>query len=395
MLTTRLRRLSQIPQEGRHSLAAVQFVRRRKWWIAGALAILLTPVVWSYASFLARPGTDGWRVRSVEWVRDHGGAGFVNATEHWWYSHHQPPKGGKPSSILTKPVAGEQAAAGSGIGHLAPPPNLHPFVMPALPAEGVWHPAGRLVHGVPAMYITALRPDAVHTSLATGVAWLDPTLLRTVMYAGVQLPGGTWSNQAPIPATLRAGLVAAFNSGFKLADSRGGYYAEGKVVRPLVPGAASFVIDDTGKPTVGQWARDVDMSPHVASVRQNLALIVDNGAPVPGLQDNTHGRWGFTLGNKLLVWRSGVGVTPSGALVFAAGNGLSAETLANTLVNAGASRAMELDINSEWTRFFIYDAPDPAHPETVVGSKLVPDMRSSPALYLEAETRDFFALFAR
>ena len=370
-------------------------MRRRKWWVVGAIVVLAAPVAWSYGSFLARRGTDGWQVRSVEWVREHGGAGVVNATEHWWYSHHQPPKGGKPSKILTSPVAAPTHSLASSVNRLPVPPNLEPFVSPALPAEGVWRPAGRTVHGVPAMYITALRPDATHTSLATGVAWLDPTLLRTVMYAGVQLPGGSWANQAPIPAPLRAGLVAAFNSGFKLQDSRGGYYAEGKVVRPLVPGTASFVIDDNGRPTVGQWGRDVNMGPHVASVRQNLALIVDNGLPVPGLQDNTRGRWGFTLGNKLLVWRSGVGVTPSGALVFAAGNGLSAEALANTLVKAGASRAMELDINSEWTRFFIYDAPDASHPETVVGTKLTPDMRSSPALYLEAETRDFFALFAR
>jgi hypothetical protein len=139
----------------------------------------------------------------------------------------------------------------------------------------------------------------------------------------------------------------------------------------------------------------VQLTPRVASVRQNLALIVDGGTPVPGLEDNTRGRWGFTLGNRILVWRSGVGVTPSGALVFAAGNGLSAATLARVLVTAGAVRAMELDINSEWTRFFIYDAPDPAHPQDVVGAKLVPDIRSSPRMYLENETRDFFALFAR
>jgi hypothetical protein len=56
---------------------------------------------------------------------------------------------------------------------------------------------------------------------------------------------------------------------------------------------------------------------------------------------------------------------------------------------------MELDINSTWTRFFSYDSPDPAQPAAVVGTKLTPDMRSSPMLYLQAETRDFFAFFAR
>src|SRR5205085_8029339 len=135
-------------------------------------------------------------------------------------------------------------------------------------------------------------------------------------YAGVQLPGGTWTDEAPVPVASRASLVAAFNSGFKLAGSRGGYYADGKMVRPLVNGAASLVIDSDGRPTVGTWGRDVSMAPTIASVRQNLSLIVDNGTPVAGLDTNASGLWGGTLGNKALVWRSGVGVTGDGALLL-------------------------------------------------------------------------------
>ncbi|UUK33960.1 MULTISPECIES: hypothetical protein [Rhodococcus] len=39
-------------------------------------------------------------------------------------------------------------------------------------------------------------------------------------------------------------LVAAFNSGFKLKDIRGGFHWNGILVRPLVDGQASVVIDD-------------------------------------------------------------------------------------------------------------------------------------------------------
>ncbi|MCU1449714.1 MAG: hypothetical protein JWP02_1884, partial [Acidimicrobiales bacterium] len=164
---------------------------------------------------------------------------------------------------------------------------------------------------------------------------------------------------------------------------------------PLVPDAASFVIDADGRPSVGVWGRDFRMSPSVASVRQNLSLIVDNGSPVPGLATNLRGAWGATVGNRTLVWRSGVGETADGALVYAAGNGLSVSSLAEVLAAAGAVRAMELDINSTWTRFFSYDSPDQGQPANVIGTKLTPDMRSSPTLYLEAETRDFFAFFSR
>ncbi|MBV8160850.1 MAG: phosphodiester glycosidase family protein [Acidimicrobiia bacterium] len=375
------------------------------------MALFLSVAGWSYIHALTAPGTDGVGVRSVEWLRDHGGNGIVSTVERWWYAHHQPPKGGPPPAVLVHPApaAGQSttapthptsaASAASAdlppLRHLPPPPPIVPFASPAVAGEGVWHPVGRLVRGAPAVYATALRPDPVHTSLATGVAWMDPNLVRTVLFAGIQLPGGSWANEAPVPVAERPALVAAFNSGFKLSGSRGGYYSDGRMVRPLVPGAASLVVDTSGRPTVGAWGRDVTMTPSVASVRQNLALIVDGGAPVPGLDDNARGQWGATLGNRLFVWRSGAGVTRNGALVFAAGNGLSVSSLARVLAAAGAVRAMELDINSEWTRFFSYDSPDPTNPAAVTGTKLTPDMRSSPSLYLEAETRDFYAVLSR
>jgi len=378
---------------------------RRRWSVTRiVLAVLLAcliPVGWSYGHALTARGTDSLGVRSVEWLRDHGGGGVVSTVERWWYSHHQPRKGGPPAAVLAHPpTTGASAvparpAAPTVPRHLPPPVAITPIATPALPGEGAWRPAGRLSHGVPAVYVTALRPDPVHSGLATGVAWMDPSLMRAALYAGVQLPGGTWANEAPIPLASRPSLVAAFNSGFKLAGARGGYYAEGKMVRPLVDGAASLVIDSAGRPTVGVWGRDVSMAPTLASVRQNLSLIVDNAAPVAGLDTNANRLWGGTLGNKVLVWRSGVGVTHDGALVYAAGNGLSVSSLARVLAAAGAVRGMELDINSEWTRFFSYDSPDPSQPSAVVGVKLVPDMRSSPSLYLQAETRDFIALFAR
>jgi len=40
----------------------------------------------------------------------------------------------------------------------------------------------------------------------------------------------------------RPGLIAAFNSGFKIAQARGGAYLSGEMIRPLRDGAASFVI---------------------------------------------------------------------------------------------------------------------------------------------------------
>jgi hypothetical protein len=138
------------------------------------------------------------------------------------------------------------------------------------------------------------------------------------------------------------------------------------------------------------------MGPAVAFARQNLSLIVDRGLPIPGLATGDAAEWGATLGNQVLVWRSGLGVTANGALVYAAGNGLSAATLAGVLARAGAVRAMELDINSAWVDFFSYmPAPAGQPAANVRAVKLLPDMRPSTSDYLTASSSDFVAIFRR
>jgi hypothetical protein len=297
-------------------------------------------------------------------------------------------------SVTQPPVT---AAPATVVKHLPAPPPIAPIVAPALPGEGQWHPLGEPVRGLPAMYAAYVRPDPVYTSVLTGVAWMDPNLVRAVLYAGVQEPGGSgWRYQAPIAAADRPDLLAAFNSGFKLNDSEGGYYAEGRMIRPLRAGAATLAIMADGTPSVGMWGRDLQMGPTIASARQNLSLVVDGGQVVPGIDSASNSKWGATLGNKVLVWRSGVGVTADGALVYAGGNNLSAGSLARVLARAGAVRAMELDINSAWVDFFAYGPGAPGQPAAgLTVTKLLPDMGSSLNRYLSANSRDFIAIFHR
>ena len=368
---------------------------------AVALIGLLVPTVWSYYRAVSAPGTDPVSARSVEWLKDHGMTGVVNAVEHWWYTHNPPPVGGRPKHGLPHAQALGGAAHAKKAGptavvpaHLPPPTKMAPLVTAPLAGEGVWTPTGRTVAGLPAVYTTYFRPDAAHTGLVASAMWMDTKLLNTVLVPGIQEPGGPnpWGGQ--IPLAERAALVAAFNSGFKAADSRGGYYNFGQMVHPLVPGAASFVIDTAGKPNVGAWGRDFVMGPTIAAVRQNLSLLVDNGQLEPGLATDSNTKWGSTVGNDVFVWRSGVGIDAHGALIYVAGPGLSVVSLGILLQRAGAVRAMELDINSEWVSAYIYQQTDPTSPFAVNGVKLLPTMERAEDRYLVPGERDFFALFA-
>jgi hypothetical protein len=123
--------------------------------------------------------------------------------------------------------------------------------------------------------------------------------------------------------------------------------------------------------------------------------MVDGGQPVPGLNSDSNDKWGATLGNKVYVWRSAVGVDANGGLIYVGGGGLNAKTLGDVLVHAGAVRAMELDINSQWVTYYLYDQVYPTNPTGVKGRKLLPDMQRGEDRYLQPSERDFFALLAR
>jgi hypothetical protein len=377
--------------------------RPKRWIALVVVLVVLIPTLDSYFQALTGPGNDALSIRSVEWLRSHHFRWLVNDVENFWYTHHQPKKGGTLSPALraqmaqgaVNPSAGTRPAPQSVA--LPSPAPIAPLVSNSMPGEGQWRPLGRAVHGLPAMYATYLRPDAVHTGLLAAVAWIDPRLVRVVQYAGVLEPGGGgWAHQLPISPAVRPQLLAVFNSGFKMDDAQGGYYDSGRYARPLRVGAATLWITGDGMAHVGQWGHDGSLTSDVVMARQNLHLIVDQGQPVPGVENNNPAQWGWTVGNKVLVWRSGVGETANGALVYAGGPGLSAYGLARLLARAGAVRAMELDINSNWVDFFTY-APGPpgSPPGDLSVSKLLVDMQPSASNYLSASSRDGVAIFAR
>ena len=391
----RLARSSRRSWPGRHPVAAVSLV----------LLTLLVPVSVSLAGALTNPAL-GLSVTSrlAEWLRENGGGSVVNTVENWWYSHHPPPLGGRPLAAAL-PVRQHVRLASAGAhravaAHLPTPAPLASFARPSLAGEGTWKPVGRLVRGIPAIYETFLRPDAIHTSVVDGIAWMDTKLLSATLYSGSYIPGGgPYKHTAPIEPDAARVLVAAFNAGFRMQDANGGYYTQGETVIPLRSGAASFVIYANGSATVGAWGSDVTMTPQVVAVRQNLKLLVDNGQPVPGLNAYDTSKWGNTLGNQVYVSRSGIGVTRDGALVYVGGPFLNITDLANLLVRAGAVRAMELDINTDWVNFATFAPTTPtglASPAN--GTDLLPpaDMAGPPTRYFVTWwARDFITMSAR
>ena len=381
------------PTHARPQASRMIYLRRR----AIAILSLVTVLVMAYlgvtlAQALTNPAYgSAMAPRFAEWLRDHGGGSVANWVEHYYFTHNQPQRGGAPPKNAFKKGGHTSTSLASGVPHLSAPLAVVSPATPAQAGEGQWSPLGSTVKGIPTMYESFVRPDAVHTSFIVGMVWMDPKLLKLNLYSGSYIPGGgPFVHSAPIKSSAASSLAAVFNAGFRMSDANGGYYTDHQVLIPLRKGAASIVIYRNGTATVGAWGKDAKMSDQVQAVRQNLDLIVDGGAPVPGLSASDNTRWGATLGGAVNVWRSGIGQSKDGALVYIGGPSLTITALADLFLRAHCMRAMELDINSDWVQFASYAQPASG----ANGKKLLDSMQpgsSTQDRYFQSWwARDFF-----
>lgn len=317
----------------------------------------------------------------------------------------------RPGPAVTAPAAGGRAASGGAVivvrtGSPGSPPLAAPGTLPAFPGTpaypgaGTWQPAGRLVAGQPAVYETLLVPPG--GTERAGIAWMDTHLLSARLYSGSVSPGGgPYRYTAPVAPEAAGSLDAAFNGGFKMSDAHGGYYTENRTIRPLLRGAASLVIYANGSATVGAWGTDVTMTPSVVAVRQNLFPLVVNGSPSPRASTRTWRVWGGTCpcgkgqhGSEY-QWRSGLGVTADGALVYVAGPLLNPLQVADLLVRAGVVRGMELDINPTWPVFASFKPTAPGGQAAPAnGTRLIGTSRGPATFFDPAYARDFITMSA-
>jgi hypothetical protein len=370
--------------------------RQRKIALRGVALVMAAVIAvtgWSIGGALTRPGTDSVAARLAEWARDHGMTRLVTWAENKQYQSNQPAVGGS----LNQGQRGALQAGTPPPPAVNVPPPIQPIVTPALPGEGGWKELNK-TGNQPVVLKAMLRPDPNHTSYLAYVGWVNTHSVKFELHPGSQEPGkGPWSQPNAIPVGHRRGLVATFNGGFRLQDALiggyGGYYADGRAIGQLKPGAAAEIFRKDGSMTIGMWGRDASLSdPTVVAVRENLHLLLDNGQIQSDAKDGSGQTWGYTIRNAYYVWRSGVGVTADGNIVFAMGPTLSVQTLAEILQRAGAVRAMELDINQDWVSFMSYDPT--TNPDSPTPTKLM-DFPRPPDRYFQPSSRDFVAAYLR
>lgn len=244
------------------------------------------------------------------------------------------------------------------------------------------------------MAYTFVRPDKARPYTIVTIAQLDMTKMNLGVVAGIKEPGGQVGNPGPgiVPKEIVDSnrLVAAFDGGFQYRDGQYGMIVGDKTYLPLK--------NDLGT-VVGYKNRTVkiidyvgqDLGKEVAFVRQNCPSLINNGQL--GVEDVKNKKlWGRTFTSDIYTWRTGMGLTKNGNLLFAVGNNLTPATLAVALKMAGAENAIQLDINPNWVRFNIFS---PLGNGKYDSKSLTHDLKDGSVSYLTGNSKDFFYVYKK
>lgn len=291
------------------------------------------------------------------------------------------------------------AAAGQARSALSAP------VAPAAPADAspgttaadnLWSPFVYDADGRPVLERAIVAPDPTRPYVQTALVRID------LRYARIQLVAGTREPQSParvrrpgaIPASDQQSgrLLAAFNGGFKAINGGFGIAVSGVTLLRPTAGLATLALYRDGSLRLGSWGADITATPDLAAYRQNCPLLLDGGRLTAQATTDNAALWGRTIGNKVATWRSGLGLSADGRyLTYAVGDGLTVPALGQALIQGGADRAMQLDINAYWTRFVTY-APVNGR---LVAQKLLAQMAGDARQFLAPDSRDFFYVTAK
>src|SRR5579862_57060 len=363
--------------------------RRRRWpYILLAALALLSPALYSYTATMLQPSSLPLGVRSVEWLRNNHANWLVDEVEHVYYTWKAPKKGGPQLKRL--PVVGISAPARVVRRRArAWPPRIEPVFAHPLPGEGVWRASGPPVGGRPPVLVTTFRTERDYPRIVAYLAWFDHTRTSLAFYPGrYEPPRAPVRGPMSVPYDQRWRLLATFNGGFTYIDGHNGSSIDGLTYEPLADGLATLIGYRDGRVDIRTWTGGPNAGRGIVFARQSLPLIIDNGRLNPTLNDST--KWGFTLGNAVRVWRTGVGIDRRGNLIYAAADYQTVTTLARILQRAGAVRAMQFDINPEWPTLITY-----THRHGLVPAKVVPNVMQPATRYLAPDDRDFFAVYRR
>lgn len=275
-----------------------------------------------------------------------------------------------------------------------PLPTIPPFSKDiTLPGEGEWKPIVS-TGGAILLAKTLVQPDKDRPYAIVNLVKMNMEKLQINIVAGLRQPGGPAKpgpGRIPIEIQNSNNVVAAFNGGFQQKDGYYGMISGNTTYLPLKNGLATLVMYKDAKPELLKYSGQ-KFDDTMVAVRQNCPMLIENSQIVTSSNAWDMQTWGLTTTNTMYTWRSGLGITKEGDLIYASGPSLIPETLAKALQSAGAVNAMQLDINPFWVRFATFN---PLGKGEYQYTPLESSMVNGGYEYLHGYQKDFFYVYKK
>jgi hypothetical protein len=320
------------------------------------------------------------------------------------------PRSAAPPASASRPAA---RVAGSATPDVVPPssaavvtgsqPNLPPSFPPAdvtppsprsaAEGDGIWKPFGnaRAPDGAPLVVTTRIHPHAASGFHTLTLVAIDRTRTELGFLPGVADVGKTKVPFVPglVPVAERSRLLAVFNGGFLPRHGRWGMRVGQTTIMAPREGGCTFLLLANGDVRIASFSRLALPDAEIRALRQTPPCLLEDGTIHADLSKNQDRAWGGKTPGVVTHRRSAVGLSADGRILYyAIGVETSPKLLAQGLLAAGVHVAAQLDINWNWTRFFVFSTGPDGAPG--IAESLV-DVEYSKRDYVERPSeRDFF-----
>ncbi|MEY3806671.1 MAG: hypothetical protein RIR69_1483 [Actinomycetota bacterium] len=378
----------------------MQFIRRHRIFTTlFALVIAFSMIVGvSLVTYIFDHPGDSVQQNVAAWARNNHMGAVVDKLEEWLKADPPSTEAATELGLEINNGAGETVTSttiatptvpnpqNKLINNRSKPTAVTPVVAPALAGEGEWVSFAEL-RGEPIAYATSFRPFADFASVVASAVVIDQSKVTAGLFNGNELPGGTWNNGSRIMKAAVPSLLLAFNGGFRFEHHQGGYFTEGKMLKPLREDQATFAIDHAGFATVGVLGRDLFDDGSWKTLRQNLPPMLMNGEI--SLEEFRDTHWGNDYGKVIYTFRSATCLRNDGRLLFAVAGDVDIDMFADILKTLDCLTAMQLDINGTWPQATTYSGFGTTDRQGTVLDRRMKNVNR----YLNKSAKDFFAFF--
>jgi hypothetical protein len=208
-----------------------------------------------------------------------------------------------------------------------------------------------------------LHPDQKRSWAELFVVALDLRRVNVHLVPGTREPHATvkealdMTRIGRVPDEHHAGVLAAFNGGFKTEHGHYGMSVNGITLVAPHEATCTVAYFKDHSLRIGSWPKLKDELDETSWWRQTPNCMFEDGRMHPRLAEGWVHKWGSTLDGQTVIRRSAIGIDASGTTLYVGiSNHTTAPAIASGMRHAGAVTVAQLDINFSFPKFVTFRA---------------------------------------